>query len=224
VATRNASRPAPASKVELRGYAFIDALQPQVTALISTIAKGYLPVTGDASLWIECAPGIAINQITNVAIKMTSVRPAVQVVERHFGILEVHHAEQAEVLAAGDHVLEMLNATEADRLKPVVKTSTTITAIDDFQTMLINRDRRGSMILAGQTLYVLEVSPSVYAPVAANAAEKAAEITLVDLVPYGSNGRLYLAGSDSAIAEAQQAALAALDAIGGRDGGGSGGM
>jgi hypothetical protein len=118
----------------------------------------------------------------------------------------------------------MLNATEADRLKPVVKTSTTITAIDDFQTMLINRDRRGSMILAGQTLYVLEVSPSVYAPVAANAAEKAAEITLVDLVPYGSNGRLYLAGSDSAIAEAQQAALAALDAIGGRDGGGSGGM
>ena len=39
---------------------------------------------------------------------------------------------------------------------------------------LINRMRHGHMILAEQTLYVMEVQPAAYAALAANEAEKAA--------------------------------------------------
>ena len=44
--------------------------------------------------------------------------------------------------------------------------------IDAHHTQLINRTRRGNMILAGQTLYVFEVEPAAFAALAANEAEK----------------------------------------------------
>lgn len=210
-------------KVDLRTYIFIDSLQPQLTSYISTIARGYLPISRDASMFVEVAPGIAINRITDVAIKKTDVRPAIQFVERAYGTLEFHHTQQAEVLEAGRHILEHLEMREADRLKPAVMTSEIITNIMDYQAMLINRVRYGSMFLAGKTLYILEVHPAGYAAYAANEAEKSSPVTLVDVQFSGAFGRLYLAGTEAEIEEAAKAVHKALNGVEGRPNSAGGG-
>ena len=185
--------------VQLRTYVFLDSMQPQFASFVASTARGYLPVAGQAALYVEIAPGIAINRVTDIALKKTSVRPAVQVVERAFGLLEVHDESQAEVLEAGRHILEFLEHSETDRLAPRILTSEIITGIDDYQSMLINRNRSGMMLLGGETLFILEVHPAAYAVIAANEAEKAADIKLIDMRPYGAFGRLQLGGSESDI-------------------------
>lgn len=203
--------------IDLRTYAFVDSLQPQLTAYICTGARGYLPLTNDASIWVEIAPGIAINRVTDVACKKTQCKPAIQVVERAYGLLEVHHESQAEALEAGRQILEHLGAKETDRLKPRIVSAEIITQVSDYQCMLINRMRFGSMILHGQSLYILEVHPAGYAAIAANEAEKAAAVTLVEVVPYGAFGRLYLCGTEADIEEAARAVNRCLESIEGRE-------
>jgi len=149
--------------VELRSYVFLDNLQPQHAAFLGTVARGFLPLPGDASLWIEISPGIEINRITDVALKSIGVKPGMQIVERLYGLLEVHSSSQADVRAAGAAILEALELKEEDRLKPRVVSSQIIRNIDPHQVQLINRMRHGHMILAGQTLYVMEVQPAAYA-------------------------------------------------------------
>jgi ethanolamine utilization microcompartment shell protein EutS len=188
--------------VQLRAYTFLDSMQPQFASFVASTAQGYLPVRGQAALYVEIAPGIAINRVTDIALKATSVRPAVQVVERAFGLLEVHDESQAEVLEAGRQILAFLGHEETDRLAPRIMTSEIITGIDDYQSMLINRNRRGMMLLGGETLYILEVHPAAYAVIAANEAEKASPIKLVHLQPYGAFGRLQLGGTEAHIREA----------------------
>ena len=61
--------------VELRSYVFLDSLQSQHSAFLGTVARGFLPLPNDASLWIEISPGIEINRITDIALKSTAVRP-----------------------------------------------------------------------------------------------------------------------------------------------------
>ena len=104
--------------IELRSYAFLDSLQPQYAAFLGTVAQGFLPLAGDASLWVEVAPGIEINRLTDVALKSTNVKPGLQIIERYFGVLEVHSPDQAEVRAAGEAILEGIEHSEDDRLKP----------------------------------------------------------------------------------------------------------
>ena len=191
--------------VQLRTYTFLDSMQPQFASFVASTARGYLPVRGQAALYVEIAPGIAINRVTDIALKRTQVRPAVQVVERAFGLLEVHDESQAEVREAGRHILEFLGAEEGDRLMPKILTSEIITGVDDYQTMLINRNRSGMMLLGGETLYILEVHPAAYAVIAANEAEKAANIKLINMRPYGAFGRLQLGGTESDIQEAVSA-------------------
>lgn len=202
--------------IELRSYVFLDNLQPQHAAYMGTVAQGFLPLPGDTSLWIEIAPGIEINRITDIALKSTSVRPGVQVVERLFGLLEVHASSQGETRAAGEAILQALGVGERDCLKPRVISSQIIRNIDAHQTQLINRTRKGQLLLAGQTLYVLEVQPAAYAALAANEAEKAAFINILDIVPVGSFGRLYLGGAERDILAASRAVLVALDNVAGR--------
>jgi len=202
---------------ELRAYTFIDVLQPQFTAFIASTARGYLPVAEQASLFVEIAPGMDINRVTDVALKRTNVRPAIQVVERSFGVLEVHSFDQGEVREAGRAILESLGVKEKDRLKPVIKTTQMITNIDPYQAMLINRMRQGQMLLAGETLYILEVHPACYAAIATNEAEKASPIKVVQVQPIGAFGRVYLSGSEAEIAEAAKAVENALAAIDGRE-------
>ena len=61
--------------MELRTFTYIDVLQPQLTGFLQTVSQGFMPLEGQAALFIEIAPGIAINQLTDVALKATSVQP-----------------------------------------------------------------------------------------------------------------------------------------------------
>ena len=202
--------------VDLRSYVFLDSLQPQMAAFIGSTARGFLPLAGDASLWVEISPGIEINRITDVALKSTKVRPAVQVVERLFGLLEVHAPDQAEVRASGAAILDALGVSAEERWKPKIHSSQIIRRVDAHQTQLINRNRNGMMLIADQTLYVMEVEPAAYAVLAANEAEKAAEINIVEVRPFGSFGRVYLGGEERDIMAGYAAAVQAIEDIVGR--------
>lgn len=208
---------------ELRGYVLLDAIQPQLAALVAATGQGDPPVPYQASLWVELAPGVAINTVTDVALKRTGVRPGLQVVEREFGVLEVHHDEQGEAREAGSQVLSHLGLAEQDRLAPRVLSARIITNVDPHQAVLVNRARRGSMLLPGESLYILETEPAVYAVAAANAAEKATPVKLVDVQAYGAFGRVHLAGTEAVIQEASAAAGSALEATRGRGSGPQGG-
>lgn len=208
--------------VELRSYVYLDNLQPQHAAYIGTVSLGFLPLPGDTSLWIEISPGIEINRITDVALKAARVRPAVQFVERLYGLLEIHSSSQGETRIAGQAILDALGVKESDRLKPRIVSSQIIRNIDAHQAQLINRNRRGQLILGGQTLYVLEVEPAAYAALAANQAEKSALINILQVQAVGSFGRLYLGGEERDIIAGSQAALAAIENIRGREFGDSG--
>jgi len=203
--------------VDLRSYVFLDSLQSQHSAFLGTVARGFLPLPGDASLWIEISPGIEINRITDVALKATAVRPAMQIVERLYGLLEVHSGSQAETRAAGVAILEALGVNEEDRLKPRVVSSQIIRHVDPHQVQLINRMRHGHMILAGQTLYVMEVQPAAYAALAANEAEKRADLNILEVRAYGSFGRVYLGGEERDIMAGYQAAVDAIESVSGRE-------
>lgn len=203
--------------VELRTLCYLDSLQPQHAGFLGTVARGFLPLPDDTSLWVEISPGIEINRITDIALKSTRVRPGMQIVERLFGLLEVHHQDQAEVRAAGAAILEALDLKESDRLKPKVISSQIIRHVDAHQVQLINRMRHGHMIIAGQTLYVLEVEPAGYAALAANEAEKAAEINILEVRAFGSFGRVYLGGEERDIMAGYGAAVAAIEGVSGRE-------
>ncbi len=202
--------------VELRSYVYLDRLQPQHAAYIGTVALGFLPLPGDASLWIEISPGVEINRITDVALKSAVVRPGVQFVERLYGLLEIHSSNQGETKAAGNAILRALGVSQRDCLKPEVVSSQIIRNIDAYQAQIINRNRRGQMLLAGQTLYVLEVQPAAYAALAANEAEKAALINILQVQAVGSFGRLYLGGEERDIKAGAAAALGAIENVAGR--------
>ncbi len=203
--------------VELRTYALLDSLQPQYAAFLGTVAQGFLPLAGDASLWVEISPGIEINRLTDVALKATRVRPGMQIVERYYGLLEVHSQSQAETRAAGEAIVDDLGLKESDRLKPKILSSQIVRHVDDHQVQLINRMRHGHMLIPGQTLYVLEVEPAPYAALAANEAEKAAEINILEVRAFGSFGRVYLGGEERDIDVGWRAAVAALEGLSGRE-------
>ncbi|CCI19954.1 conserved hypothetical protein [Microcystis aeruginosa PCC 9807] len=202
--------------VELRSYVYLDNLQLQHAAYIGTVAQGFLPLPGDASLWIEISPGIEINRITDIALKSAVVRPGVLFVERLYGLLELHSSSQGEVRAAGQAILQYLGVSQRDCLKPQIVSSQIIRNIDAYQAQLINRSSRGMMLMAGQTLYVLEVQPAAYASLAANQAEKAALINILHVTSVGSFGRLYLGGEERDIIAGSRAAVSALENIQGR--------
>ena len=201
----------------LRTFVFLDSLQPQLAAHICTTCRGYFPVPYVASLFVEIAPGMAIHGIIDVALKGTKVQPATLVVERSYGMLEVHSDDKGEVRSAGDAILKHIGVTEEDRIKPKLVSNTIIRAIEPMHAMILDKIRFGSMIEPGQSLFILECEPAAYAALAANEAEKAADVRLVDVTPFGAFGRLYMAGSEADIDAASEAAVSALKAISGRE-------
>jgi hypothetical protein len=202
--------------IEIRAFAFLDSLQPQYAAFLGTVAQGFLPLAGDASLYVEVAPGIEINRLTDVALKATSVKPGMQIIERYYGLLEIHSPDQAETRAAGAAILDAVGLSESDRIKPKILSSQIIRRIDDHHAQLINRMRHGQMIVPGETLYVLECEPAAYAALAANEAEKAAQINVLEVRAAGAMGRVYLGGAERDIDVGWRAAVAALEALDGR--------
>lgn len=204
--------------VTLRTYTFLDSLQPQLASFIGKTARGFLPIPGMASLFVEIAPGIAINRVLDVALKANHVAPAILVVERAFGVLEVHDTDKGQVMGAGRAILDMLEISEDRRVKPKVVSNQIIRAIEPYQAQIINRDSQGMMILPGQSLFILETEPAGYVTFAANEAEKAANVFLVNMRPFGAFGRLWMSGTESEIDSAAEAALNALTRLDGIEG------
>ncbi len=202
--------------IDLRTFTYIDILQPQITGFLQTVVPGYLPLEDQAALFVEIAPGLSINAVTDVALKQTSALPGLMIVERAFGVLELHHFDQGQIRAAGDAILSHFGLTEMDRLKPVIRTSERITGLDGHQAALVNRMRHGDMIAEGQTLYVFECEPAGYACIAANEAEKAANVRLMEVRTFGAYGRLFMGGYEEDVIEAEKAIKACLDGIDGR--------
>jgi len=203
--------------MELRALTVLDSLQPQLTGFLQTVCAGFMPLEYEAAMFIEIAPGIAINQLTDAALKATTCRPGMQIVERAYGMLELHDQDKGQVEAAVDAILARMGNKREDRLRPRVVSSQIITGLDGAQSQLINRMRHGDMIAAGQTLYILEVHPAAYAALAANEAEKAAPIHLMEMISFGAFGRLWLGGSEDEIREAARAAESALKDVTGRE-------
>lgn len=190
---------------ELRSFIFIDRLQPQTMCYLGTWIKGTLPRANMAAQIIEVAPGLDIEPITDAALKHAEVAAGILVVERQFGYLEFH-GETGPVKAAADGVLGMLGATAADATPPSILASKIVSSIDPQHAFLINRNRSGSMALAGESLFVLECQPASYAILAANEAEKAADIKIVDYRMMGATGRVYLSGTEADVRTAAEAA------------------
>lgn len=194
----------------IRSYIFIDQLQPKTMCYFGTFARGFLPRSKMAALVVEVAPGLEIENIADVAVKNVDVRPGLLVVERQYGYLELHAHSTADVKAAGRAVLDYLGASEADAIQPEILASRIVKRIDDSHAFLINRNKSGSMILPGESLFVLEMQPAAYAMLATNEAEKAADIKVVDYRMMGATGRVYLSGEESDIRAAASAAESAL--------------
>ncbi len=202
-----------ADKFELRAYCYLDRMQPQYAAFVGTITQGDLPVEGMASLYVEMAPGNWVFRVVDIAVKATDVRPGAQIVEREFGMFEIHSHSQADVLQAGEVVLRELGLRIQDRKKPEIASLQVITNVNPYQAQLLNRFVRGMMLVPGQTLLVLECAPAAYINLAANEAEKAAPVNLMHVSSVGRFGRLWMAGTEADILAARDAAVKALESI-----------
>lgn len=199
---------------ELRSCIFLDQLQPQTLCYLATWMRGSLPRSNVAAQIIEVAPGLDIEGLSDVALKHSEVRAGMLVVERQFGYLEFHSRSTDAVKASTEEVLEVLGATPKDAMCPAILASKIITRIDHQHAFLINRNKLGSMILGGESLFVLEMQPASYAIIAANEAEKAANIKVIDYRLIGATGRVYLAGDEAEIRNARDSAVDALRNLG----------
>jgi hypothetical protein len=208
--------------VELRVYLPIPDLGRQFAAYLGTPlrARGYPPIEGDHALIVEVAPGLAIERIIDLALKeVPEVEPGIHFVERQFGVLEVHAADPALVDKAGQAILAGIGAEPEDALRPRLNYVDVIEEVTDQHAVIVNRNREASMLLPGQTLLVVEVTPALFAAVAANAAERVApELTLVTVSMIGAAGRVYLAGSTPDIVLARDEITRVLEGVKGRDG------
>lgn len=207
-----------ASDFQLRVYCYLDRTQPQYASFVGTVTQGDLMVEGMASLYIEVAPGNEVFSMVDIAVKATEARPGAQIVEREFGMFEIHSHSQEAVLQAGAMVLQRLGLQESDRIKPQVASVQLITNVDPYQAQLLNRFRRGSMLVGGETLLVLEVAPAAYINIAANEAEKRANIKLLHISSVGRFGRMWMSGTESEMATARTAAVTAIENMEGRSG------
>jgi ethanolamine utilization microcompartment shell protein EutL len=207
-----------ADEFQLRCYSYLDRMQPQYAAFVGTITQGDLPTEGMASLYIEMAPGNEAFRMVDIAVKATEARPGAQLVEREFGMFEIHSRSQSEVLEAGRVVLQRLGLEIKDRVKPEIASIQVITNVDPYQAQLLNRFRRGSMLVPGETMLVLEVAPAAYINFACNEAEKGANIKILHVSSVGRFGRMWLSGSEAEIITARNAAVAAIESLEGRPG------
>ena len=186
---------------ELRSFIFLDQLQPQTMCYLGTWVRGRLPRSGVAAQVIEIAPGLDIEPLTDVALKDADVQAGILVTERQFGYLELHGTTDA-VRAAASAVLEALGVSATSATKPQVLASRIITGVDAQHAFLVNRNKLGSMVLPGESLFVFELQPASYAILAANEAEKQARIKIVDYRMIGATGRVYLAGLEDDVRQA----------------------
>ncbi|MBW8011475.1 MAG: hypothetical protein FVQ83_09580 [Chloroflexi bacterium] len=207
-----------ANEFSLRVYSYLDRMQPQYAAFVGTVTQGDLPTEGMASLYVEMAPGNEVFRTVDIAVKATEARPGAQIVEREFGMFEVHSLNQAAVLESGRIVLDRLGLKAEDRIRPKIASTQLITNVDPYQAQLLNRFRRGSMLVPHETLLVVEVAPAAYINYACNEAEKKATIKIIHVSSVGRFGRMWLSGTESEMVTARDAATQALESLEGTEG------
>lgn len=195
----------------LRAYCYIDRMQPQYAAFCGTVTSGDLPLQGDTSLYLEFAPSNLVFSAIDVAVKSSGARPGAQLVEREFGLIEVHSGSQSDVQQASSAMLDALRLDVHARVRPSLHSVEIISNVGAYQSQLVNRFSKGSMIVPGDSMLVLECSPATYINLAANEAEKAADIKLIHLTGVGMFGRMWIAGAESAVIAARDFAVAALE-------------
>lgn len=204
------------AQFQLRAYCHLDRIQPQFAAFVGAISAGSPPIEGMSSLYIEMAPGNWVFPVVDKVLKAVDVQPSAQLVERQYGMFEVHSMDQAEVLRAGEVVLETLGLPVEARIAPTIASEQVITNVHPYQAQVLNRFNRGTMIEAGQTMLVMEVEPAAYISLAANEAEKAAPVFLNHLTSVGVYGRMWLSGTEADILAAREAAVTAINAVTGQ--------
>jgi len=197
----------------LRCYCYLDRMQAQYAAFVGTVTQGDLPTEGMASLYVEMAPGNEVFRTVDIAVKSTEARPGAQIVEREFGMFEVHSHNQAAVKEAGRIVLDRLGLKVEDRIKPEIASLQLITNVDPYQAQLLNRFRRGSMLVPSETLLVVECAPAAYINYACNEAEKRTNLKIIHVSSVGRFGRMWLSGTESEMVTARNAAVEALDSL-----------
>jgi hypothetical protein len=200
-------------RFQLRTYALIDSMQPQFAAFLGSELDGDVPLASMAELWMELAPGSEVYNLLDSALKTSDAKPGLQKVEREFGVMEIHSIHVESVKDAGATILNACGLDLSNRLKPNVVSSKIIHKVNPYQAQQINKARKGNLLLPGQSLLVLEVEPAAYVVLAANEAEKASHIHLIHFNPFGRFGRLFLAGSESEIKSALEAAGSAIKAV-----------
>lgn len=205
-----------ADEFQLRAYCYLDRMQPQYAAFVGTITQGDLPVEGMASLYVEMAPGNWVFRVVDIAVKATDAKPGAQIVEREFGMFEIHSLSQEDVIQAGLMVLDQLGLKITDRKKPEIASVQVITNVNPYQAQLLNRFSRGMMLVPGQTMLVMECAPAAYINLAVNEAEKAAPVNLMHVSSVGRFGRMWMSGSEADMIAARDAAITALTEVEGQ--------
>lgn len=204
------------SSIQLRAFIQIDRLQPQFAAYNGATVQGSIPLAGDTILVGELGPGNEVFHIVDVALKAASIEATTQIVEREFGFFILRSPYNSEICAARDAILAETGLKLSDRIKPQVESSQVITSVEPYQAQLLNKWRKGSLLVPGETLGIIECSPAAYITAAANEAEKSASIKIVEVRAVGRFGRLFIAGSEQEVRNAVDAATATLDGTVGR--------
>jgi hypothetical protein len=209
------------TRTDIRVYLLVEDLQPQFAAYLGTPtrARGYPPYARDHALIVEVSPALAIERVIDLALReVPGIQPGILYVERQFGVLEVHSADLTDVRRAGEAILTGTGNSAADQLRPRVLYHDIITDVTDQHAVIINRNRQASMVLPGQSLLVYEMTPALFAAVAANEAERVAPgLTLVDVQMIGAAGRLYISGSTRDVTAARDRITEVLANIEGRE-------
>ena len=204
------------SEIQIRALMQIDNLQPKFAAYNGATVQGSVPLSGDTVLIGEFAPGNGVFSLIDRALKASSVEATSQLVEREFGFFILRSPSNAEVSAARDAILAELGASMSDRLKAHIASTQIITSVEPYQAQLLNKWRKGALLVPGQTLGIVECTPAAYISVAANEAEKAAEIDIVEVRAVGRFGRLFVSGTENSVKTAVEAAVSAIEAVDGR--------
>ncbi len=200
-------------KYELRTYIFIDSLQPQLAQYIAKDNRVYDPREYDAAMFIEIAPAMEIHSMIDLALKATRVYLGSVVTERHFGMMQIHHPDQGEVLAAGKAVLDATGLTEQDRARVQILTDKIIRGVEQDHAISFTGLAKGNMVVAGESVLIMESSPAAYLAIACNEALKAADVKLITNKPWGATGRLIMSGTESEIDSAAEAARNVLEKL-----------
>ncbi len=204
------------SDMTIRALVQIDNLQPKFAAYNGATVQGSIPLSGDTILIGEIAPGNGVFSLIDRALKASSVEATSQIVEREFGFFILRSPSNAEVTAARQAILDELGVTMADRVKPAVASTQIITSVEPYQAQLLNKWRKGALLVPGQTLGIVECAPAAYISIAANEAEKAAEIDIVEVRAVGRFGRLFISGSEESVKTAIESAVAGIEAVEGK--------